>query len=164
MKSVIFSGPPDSGKTGLLEHLRIYLTTRSVDPYQVIDYVSPSFYDFSCLLEGRGGRVIIHSATDDWECINNLMDYMARFPNADMLITTCRSYPDSAREWLCNRMGWYSGWLITDQNGNVIEEIPLGKIRSSKDNVLLKWSRLMWYQGQMNRLAVKTVTGAPYYL
>ena len=162
MRTIIFTGQPNSGKTRVLFEISHWLVRDK--GYAIIDkQLFPDKYitegnenDVRVLLGKEGRKVLVVSATDDENCIDILKNMIEKsdLRENDILLTSCRRYDDSGklRQKFSKKLGFnlkqvnntYSGrevpgGNISDTNGSTILEIPLVKLRYENSDEVIEW-------------------------
>lgn len=164
MKVLLISGENDSGKSTLIYAIATWLEQRGYQPDNVNEKGFWKFEriseddqtsnknsrDIQTFFEKNGVRVYVHSATDDEDRINELVENVEKIKEEkiDVLITSVRNYGDNMRNLLCENMKWKeSGYQLHDKNDNLIREIPLVKIKyfSATD----KSNMIEWYESNL---------------
>ena len=162
MKTIIFTGQPNSGKTRVLFELSHWLVRDK--GYVVIDKQRfPDKYfakgienDVSVLLGKEGRKVLVVSATDDEECIvvaKKMID-KSDMSEDDVLITSCRRYDDkdNLRQKFADKLSFdlrqektgfpdkvIPGGTLVDIRKQTILEIPLIKLKYESTDDPIQW-------------------------
>lgn len=169
MEILLVTGEPNTGKSGVLHDLTKWLqddkgyTISHTFHDHPFDSPKPEeTYDFEVLLSSKK-QILIHSATDDRECIDNLRENLDTLDNKlDILITTCRRFDDDTRKWQCEKMGWKpddtEGYnVLHTADGHPILEVPLIRIKYDAFEQANKW-----YKEHINRLVQHILLQSPY--
>ncbi|WP_302603927.1 hypothetical protein [uncultured Alistipes sp.] len=168
MQYFFISGAPSTGKTTTINAVCGWLQTRGysgrdVDPYgriysPITTYLASGVQDFSYMLYKGEFGVLVHSATDDQPNIDILVGLIHNL-TPDVVITSCRDYPDWPREYLCQTLGLTNDYELNLSNSNV-REFPLAKITRRKN-----WNDpYIWYFRNTTNIIEDMLMAAPYNL
>ncbi|WP_312364261.1 hypothetical protein [Sphingobacterium sp.] len=144
MNFFIISGAPNTGKTSVLNVLaneflnHVYVgRLQNILNYDILNTPTntlPTFAinnhgkydDISVIAEFGNKKVLFHSATDDFACIDKLRQIILLHSDIDIIITSCRDidYPGNERTLLQK--------LINPTKDFVIE-VPRGRISRTKN-------------------------------
>lgn len=173
MDILLVTGEGNTGKSGvlhdltgwLLESPQGYTVNRTFHNHPFTSPKPEKDYDVEVLLSGKK-RILVHSGTDDDECIKPLCENLDTLANEgnlpDILITTCRRPDDDTRKYLCSRMGWTPATptdydVLNDLDGHPILEIPLIRIKYDAFEPVNSW-----YKEHINRVVRHILLHAPY--
>ncbi|MDM1484321.1 hypothetical protein HX045_11655 [Myroides odoratimimus] len=171
MNFFIISGAPDTGKTSILNILANELLNQKYvgSLHNILNYnqlntptsILPTFAlnsqgkydDISLFVEFGGKKVLFHSATDDFECIDKLKKIILLHSDLDIIITSCRDidYPGKERTLLRS---------LIDPNNDFDVEVPRGKI--SRTNSINKASAYTWLEVTSINLYLHLLGQSPY--
>lgn len=94
---LLFSGPPDSGKTSSIARFEAYLLSPAKG-YTVIDR-SP-WSGTKCILSNGTRTVLLWCETDQVNSIKGLDKYYKAYPYVDVIVTASRDEGDPMRDKL----------------------------------------------------------------
>lgn len=168
MRYFIVSGAPSTGKTTTLNAICGWLLDRGYvgedvgsDDKKYVPITSclvQNVGDFSYMLHKGDLGILVHSATDDEENIN-ILDTLIREYKPDIVITSCRDYLDSPRQYLCQTLGFTNDYVLDRKNEHV-REFPLAKITRRRN-----WSEpYIWYFNTTTDIIKTMLMAAPYNL
>lgn len=172
MEILLVTGAPDSGKTSTIYDVIDWLRSRGwhiVRAFHNQPFFSPKrlgMQDCEVLLcDARGRKVLIHTATDDGDCVNALKANIddVGSANIDVLITSCRRFDDWMRGNMCTILGWSkssNGNSIFDSAGRPILEIPLLRVKYESNQTAV----VDWYQEHINNTVWHILHRTPYNL
>jgi len=168
MKYLLIGGAPNVGKTQSIRRLTLSLVSkgfkviRDYDPNNDLlknDPDSDSGKDIMMLIEGvdkhgKTIRIIINSATDTIDCMDNFQYFRDANPPADILISSIRDdyfYP--SRETFFEKM------RMDPSDPNIVE-MPLAKITRTTyyDN------SKAWYDQKVDNLLIHILNNSPFDL
>lgn len=97
MKFFVISGAPSTGKTTAINNIALWLTSGIITA-DLYGNTLPSFLpnssgvysDLSIVIDLKGKKIIIHSATDDKYNMDLLIEKLKQNPDTDIVITSCR--------------------------------------------------------------------------
>ncbi|WP_264530300.1 ATP-binding protein [Flavobacterium sp. N502540] len=158
MKFLVISGAPQTGKTTSINKIAEWLTTGLTADINGKPF--PSFLintkgkynDFSIVINRHGRKIIIHSATDDEHCMDDLLEKLKKHPDTEVVITSCRDI-DKERTYFTTHIKPYATFFL---------ESPLGKInRKNKDRSRASHK---WYGDTLLLLHQHILSNNPYNL
>jgi GTPase SAR1 family protein len=158
MKFLVISGAPNTGKTTAINKIAEWITIRASVTSDSTGNPLPTFLpnsegkykDFSIIIFYKGRKIIIHSATDDELCMNNLITKIKQNPDTEIVITSCRDINDE-RDYFTTNVRPYSTFFL---------ESPLGKItRKSDEN---KPAAQKWYKDTLLLLHQHILSNIPF--
>lgn len=168
MQYFFISGAPSTGKTTTIHAICGWLLSNGYTggdlrtdgkvytPSTVFPVIGVD--DFSYILQKNGIKVLVHSATDDLPNIAILVGLIHDL-TPDVVITSCRDYPDLPREYLCQTLGLTNDYELNLSNPNV-REFPLAKITRRKN-----WNDpYIWYFRNTTNIIENMLMAAPYNL
>jgi|GEM_PF-1314421 len=154
MNFLIFSGPPNSGKSTSIRDFTVFLQTPGRPGYTIADplgYVMTPNTDVKCVLKNGQKRILIWSETDQIFSINELSDYINQNQNIDTAIITMRAEGDPMKAYLIDKLKIYS-------KNNYTFEIPLGRmVRGNK-----RGKAVLHYLNQVQSVAEKIGEMSPF--
>jgi hypothetical protein len=156
MESLLIGGAQSVGKTAAIYRLADRLLRRGFN-YSANSLLLPSpFDDFKVVLEGNNKhgkaiRIIINSATDDTQTIQQFKLFFDNNGTYDILVSSIRDDGYYPRPEFFTIMG-----LVPNQN---LLEIPLGKITRRSANVSIAHT---WYANTVDQLVDHTLMNPPY--
>jgi len=173
MNILFISGSANTGKTETIYDLTKYLLSQAynIKTTGIGEFLAPKqadiykVTDFQCILEKKISNritknVLINSATDDKECIDNFICFYKNNAYIDTVITSIRgdeTYDiDPERKYLISRIEELHKELGIEAN---IIEIPLGKITRRP-----KEKGLQWYKETTNKLIEFILKNPPFEL
>lgn len=158
MNYLLVGGAYSVGKSGSIYRLTKHLLTKGFDMVNV-DNVTEfnAGRDFKAILEGKNTnnkiiRILINTATDTTDIIENLMRFRDVYLPTDIMISSIRDddfYP---------RKNFFE-ILNLDYNSKDIIEVPLGKITRRGDNFDVA---LEWYQTKIDQLLIRLLYNDPF--
>lgn len=131
MNFLMFSGPGGAGKTPSILRYKEYLM-------KVLNYSESELNsrgtDFDSILKkGEGRKIIVCSDTDIIACIDNLVYLIGKHPDAEAVITSCKSFDVWPRQEQFNR-------LQLNDPSKFFFEIPMGRqVTGGRRNASLGW-------------------------
>lgn len=137
-KTLIISGCPNSGKNYIIFALRDYLI--QCKGFQIQTTFTDSSFEISMLLRSADGKtVLVHSATDDEECVHILRkaleDSQVSVGDIGLLITSCRAPGDGLRRKTVSALGLSMSLneadIFDSSEKNTVLEFPLVRMRPS---------------------------------
>lgn len=130
MKFFVISGAPSTGKTTAINKIAEWLTSGVITTDSNGQLLPPflpdaygNYYDFSIVIIISGRKIIVHSATDDINCMNQLIDKIKQNPDTEIVITSCRDIYEE-RDYFTANIRPYATFFL---------ESPLGKITRRND-------------------------------
>jgi len=163
MKFLLIGGQPNTGKSRMLERLFLFLRIRysntiNAYPSNLLPPARP-FNDFSVLLMGQDRlgqdvKVLIHSATDDMDCIDGLKKSINTF-QPDIVVCAIRD------------IGWERVEVMNIIGNNFFTEIPLARItrRGKQKPIPTNYSRaILWYQNCIDNIVNLVIEHPPFNL
>lgn len=130
MNFLLFSGPQGAGKTPSITRYKNHLVSVG---YTISDFVSLGAHDFRCLLTKNDRKIIIWSATDNKNLINDLVLFISTNSDAEAVVVSCRSFDVDHRQYQFQK-------LQLNSPSNAFFEIPLGRqINGNNRNKSLGW-------------------------
>jgi|688.fasta_scaffold01664_7 hypothetical protein len=157
MKFLVISGAPQTGKTTAINNIAQRLTNGVIST-DVNGTILPSFlpdsagkyWDFSIVINLRGRKIIIHSASDDVNCMNQLIEKIKQNPDTEIVITSCRD------------IYWERDYFTANVRpfANFFLESPLGKITRRNDFNLAD----DWYKDTLFEMHQHILSNNPYNL
>ncbi|TRW27114.1 hypothetical protein FMM05_00235 [Flavobacterium zepuense] len=115
MNFLLFSGPTAAGKTPSIARYKDYLAAT----YAVSSFTKMG-EDFHCLLIAHDRKIIFWSATDTPKLIDDLVAFIKLYPDAEAVVTSCRSYDVWPRQYQFEQ-------LKLNDPSNTFFEIPMGR-------------------------------------
>lgn len=157
MKFLVISGAPDTGKTTAINNIALWLT-RGVIITDIDGNPLPTFlpdpngeyWDFSIVIILNGRKLIIHSATDDLNNMDALIEKIILHPDTEIVITSCRDIYWE-RNYFIHNIRPFSTFFL---------ESPLGKITRRNDFQLAD----SWYKSSLLDLHQHILINNPYNL
>lgn len=133
-KTLLISGRENSGKTGLI--VNIFEWLQSQKSFHVINNYTSSDYDVSALLRNANGtHILVHSATDDYDRLNDLKmaidDCRRSAVDIDIILSSCRSpLHNDLRKSTLELLGYSSSAdpIRLNSQADDILEIPLVRV------------------------------------
>jgi uncharacterized protein YlzI (FlbEa/FlbD family) len=130
MKFFVISGAPSTGKTTVINNISQWLTSGIITTDSNGDLLPSflpdaygNFYDFSIVIIIRGRKIIVHSASDDTNKMDALIEKIKQNPDTEIVITSCRDIYWE-RDYFTENLKPYSTFFL---------ESPLGKITRRND-------------------------------
>jgi hypothetical protein len=153
MNCLLIGGAPSVGKSKSIYRLTIYLLSHGF--VDVTKSVPLTFHDFKAVLEGndKNGkliRLIINTATDSVDLINDFKAFFDTHGNYDVLISSVRDDNFWPRHDLFNIMNLKHYFVL---------EIPLAKITRRHSNFPIA---LTWYEDKLDKLLIHTIKNLPF--
>lgn len=158
MNFLVVSGAPSTGKTTALNQIAEWLRVKysiSTDFYgnslpSFLPDSTGKYWDFSIVIILNGRKIIIHSATDDINWMDKLVELIKQNPESEIVITSCRD------------IYWERDYFMTNVRpfSTFFLESPLGKITRRKDFALAD----NWYKDTLLELHKYILTNNPYNL
>lgn len=156
MDFLLIGGQPDTGKTDTISRLTLRLITRY--SFTIISGSISSLLgtsrssDFSVILDGINLlgipiKILIHSATDDKNCINQLQEEILKY-SPDIVICSIRD------------IGWERNDVLDIVSKNFSFEVPLAKITRTT----YKGHSLSWYRLNIDRVIDFVSSNTPFNL
>ncbi|MDR2906387.1 MAG: hypothetical protein LBU91_00135 [Bacteroidales bacterium] len=169
MKTLLISGYPDTGKTGLLQRLvnntrlGVFVIDSTVMPIPIFSPTIRPTVDFIALIEIDGVRVIINTESDVPNSITKLRSFFNKHNSIkpiDILITSIRNAGDPVRDLLLREFGL----IITPPNipSPDIVEIPLGRVVVR--NAVRRAIAVHGMQEAVDKLVIHTLSNNPFGL
>lgn len=158
MDSLLFGGAPSVGKSETIYRLTQNLI--QTNNFSVIaGNIPPTFSDFRVVLEGVNSkgekvRVIINSATDTVQIIEDFKAFFETNGNYDILISSVRDGDNWPR-------GDFFSIMDLVNVSNTILEIPLGKVTRREPRFD---ASLDWYQRNIDRVVINILSSQPFNL
>lgn len=129
----VISGAPSTGKTTAINNIAEWLTSGVITtdsnglllPSFLQDTYG-NFYDFSIVIVIKGRKIIIHSASDDTNKMDALIEKIKQNPDTEIVITSCRDIYGE-RDYFTANIRPYATFFL---------ESPLGKITRRNDFLL----------------------------
>lgn len=157
MKFLVISGAPETGKTTAINKIAQWLTN-GVITTDVNGTILPSFLpdslgkygDFSIIIILGNRKIIIHSATDDKKCMNQLKEKIKLHPDIEIVITSCRDIKWE-RDYFISNIRPFSKFYL---------ESPLSKITRRNDFILAD----NWYKDTLFKMHQHILSNNPYNL
>lgn len=157
MNFLVISGAPQTGKTTAINKIALWLTTGVVNtdiygnplpPFTVNQH--GVYNDISVVVMLKGKKVIIHSASDDMERIDELIVLLKAHPDTEVVITSSRD------------LYWPRDYFTRDVRpfATFFLESPLGKITRRNNFHLAD----QWYKDTLLELHQHILRGGPFYL
>lgn len=160
MKFFVISGAPDTGKTTAINLVAEWLCNKYSITTDFYGNPLPSFLpspsngkyvDISIVISLSSRKVIIHSATDDQNCMNQLINTIKNNNDAEIVITTCRDFYTERDYFMKNVNNLFAKFFL---------ESPLGKITRINHKDLIK----NWYKDTLFKLHQHILSNDPYNL
>jgi hypothetical protein len=158
MKLFVISGAPQTGKTTAINKIAEWLTislTADVNgkPFpSFLPNAKGKYNDFSIVINRHGKKIIIHSATDNEQCMDDLIEKLKKNPDTDVVITSCRDI-NKERDYFTAHIKPYATFFL---------ESPLGKInRKNKEWVIASHK---WYKDTLLLMHQHILSNNPYNL
>lgn len=160
MKFFVISGAPDTGKTTAINLVSEWLCSKYSITTDFYGNPLPPFLpnpttgkydDISLVLNLNGLKVIIHSATDDKNCMDILIEKINQNTDSEIVITTCRDLYWPKDYFNLNIGSFASSFLL---------ESPLGKITRRNDFTLAN----TWYKDSLLQMHQHILSNIPYNL
>lgn len=170
----IISGAPNTGKTHYIASICEYLLAKYsplktdlphwgyFKKYQTTIDILQSFADFSCVLDIKGKKVLIQSASDDQNCAIHLKNDIIKY-SPDIVFCTSHDFNSSNRAILCKELGLIDGNTLVGTGAKNIEEYSLGKIYNNSNRRNIN-DALTSYFENTKKMILKNIAGSPYYL
>ncbi len=168
MQYFFISGAPSTGKTTTIHAICGWLLSsgytggdlrtdgKVYTPSTVFPVIRVD--DFSYLLQKDSIKVLVHSATDDAYTIG-ILDDLIKSQKPNIVISSCRDYPDWPREYLCQTLGLINDYELNLKNSNV-REFPLAKITRRAN-----WPNAYdWYFRNTFEIIKEILKASPYRL
>lgn len=155
MDSLLIGGAQSIGKSGAIYRLTHRLITKG---FIVVSGSFPAtFVDFKVVLEGyniqgKKVRIIINSATDTVDIINQFKDFYDKNGSYDILVSSIRDN----NFW--PRLDFFSIMKINPAKDFILE-IPLAKITRRGSNFSIA---LNWYENQLDTLIDHSLRNPPF--
>lgn len=125
----VISGAPSTGKTTSINKIAKWITlgiktdiNGDILP-SFLRYKDGNYYDFSTVIIIKGRKIIIHSASDDTNKMNALIEKIKDNPDTEIVITSCRDIYWE-RDYFTANLKPYATFFL---------ESPLGKITRRND-------------------------------
>lgn len=157
MKFLVISGAPSTGKTTVINNIALWLTsgiiTTDVDGTILPTFLPNSkgtYDDISIVVILKGKKIIIHSATDDQNCMDRLIEKINLNSDVGVVITTCRDVYWE-RDYFVKNIKPFATFFL---------ESPLGKITRRNDFTLAD----TWYKDNLLNLHQHILGNNPYNL
>jgi hypothetical protein len=158
MKFLVISGAPQTGKTTAINKIAEWLTIGLIadingNPFPSFLPSAKGIYnDFSIVINRHGKKIIIHSATDNEQCMDGLVEKLKKNPDTEVVITSCRDINDE-RKYFTTHIKPYATFFF---------ESPLGKInRKNKDRAAASHK---WYKDTLLLMHQHILSNNPYNL
>lgn len=158
MKFLVISGAPSTGKTTAINLLAEWIANRGSILLDSTGNPLPSFLpnstgkyeDISIVINYKGRKIIIHSATDDEARMNELLEIIKLNLDAEIVITSCRD------------IYWERDYFIAHIRpfATFFLESPLGKITRRNDFTHAD----NWYKDTLLLMHQYILTSNPYIL
>ncbi|PIF30769.1 hypothetical protein CLU81_1218 [Flavobacterium sp. 9] len=159
MKYLLFGGAPETGKTGAITRLELWLiTTKRFTVKANWNYPpSATHRDFRVILErfddnGNLIRIYINSATDTKQIIQDCKDFHDANLPVDITISSIRDVFDVRQHFFTV--------MEVDNTKDYILEVPLGKVRRGTHRRLC----LNWYEKKIDNLVSTVLENNPFSL
>lgn len=159
MDYFLFGGAPSVGKSQSIYRLTQTLLTPARG-FVVVSGIFPAiFEDFKVIVEGnnkngRKIRVLINSATDTVDIIQNLKDFYDQNIPIDIVISSIRDNDFYPRQDFFRIMN-------INSNSDFVLEVPLSKITRRGTNF---FTALTWYENTLDNLVLNSLSGTPFNL
>ncbi|BFM43860.1 hypothetical protein CFS9_25010 [Flavobacterium sp. CFS9] len=148
MNFLLFSGPSGSGKTPSITRYKDYLISTG---YKISNFTKIDPTDFSCILIKNDRKIIFWSATDTRNLIDELVTFISVHPDAEAVVTSCKSYNVSTRQYQFQQ-------LQLNDPLNTFMEIPLGRQVTGNN----RRKSLGWYLASILKIAIIAGNQTPF--
>lgn len=157
MNFLVISGAPQTGKTTAINKIALWLTAGVINT-DVNGNPLPTFTvnqhgkydDISVVVLLKGKKVIIHSASDDKNRIDELIALLKAHPDVEVVITSCRDL-DWPRVYFTSNVRPCATFFL---------ESPLGKITRRNDFQ----NADKWYKDTLLELHQHILRSGPFNL
>lgn len=159
MNYLIISGSQNTGKTETIDDLTQNLITKLGFTVVVSSFPTPKttpVKDFFCIIEGVNGagltrRILINTATDDNNRIDDLVNFYKINSQVDIIITSSRDGGDNFRNQLFSK--------LRISGSDFVKEVPLAKILRRPPI-----GALTWYRAILQDLLLFIIKADPYHI
>lgn len=160
MDFLVISGAPSTGKTTAINRIAEWVSNRGNilsdtqgNPLPTfLPNAEGNFDDISIVVIYQGRKIIIHSATDDKDWMDKLIELLGNNLDADIVITSCRDI-NWERDYFTAHIRPLAAFFL---------ETPLGKI--TRTNVQNSNAAHTWYRNTLLALHQHILLNNPFSL